>query len=132
MELHELLMQYTRIASHIRQHIKDEIDKIPENEQVHRLGSNCFLVRFSEMARWNVLSAEFYDFAVQKRRLKEILGTAVSLERQVERLADVAETGKLKIAGKAGSGYTMVFHPKICQALKQILSDCSLEPTTET
>lgn len=45
------------------------------------------------MARWNVLSAEFYDFAVQKRRLKEILGTAVSLERQVERLADVAETG---------------------------------------
>ena len=48
MELHELLMQYTRIASHIRQHIKDEIDKIPENEQVHRLGSNCFLVRFSE------------------------------------------------------------------------------------
>ena len=81
MELHELLMQYTRIASHIRQHIKDEIDKIPENEQVHRLGSNCFLVRFSEMARWNVLSAEFYDFAVQKRRLKEILGTAVSLEK---------------------------------------------------
>ena len=132
MELHELLMQYTRIASHIRQHIKDEIDKIPENEQVHRLGSNCFLVRFSEMARWNVLIAEFYDFAVQKRRLKEILGTAVSLERQVERLADVAETGKLKIAGKAGSGYTMVFHPKVCQALKQILSDCSLEPTTET
>ena len=132
MELHELLMQYTRIASHIRQHIKDEIDKIPENEQVHRLGSNCFLVRFSGMARWNVLSAEFYDVAVQKRRLKEILGTAVSLERQVERLADVAETGKLKIAGKAGSGYTMVFHPKVCQALKQILSDCSLEPTTET
>ena len=29
MELHELLMQYTRIASHIRQHIKYEIDKIP-------------------------------------------------------------------------------------------------------
>ena len=79
MELHELLMQYTRIASHIRQHIKDEIDKIPENEQVHRLGSNCFWLG-SQNGRWNVLSAEFYDFAVQKRRLKEILGTAVSLK----------------------------------------------------
>lgn len=132
MELHKLLVQYIGIANRIRKHIGDAIDKIPENEQIHRLGSNCFLVKFSEMSRWNVLSAEFYDFAVQKRRLKEILGTAVSLERQVERLADVAETGKLKIAGKAGNGYTMVFHPKVCQALKQILSDCSLESTAET
>lgn len=66
MELHELLMQYTRITSHIRQHIKDEIDKIPENEQVHRLGNNCFLVKFSEMARWNVLSAEFYDLLCRR------------------------------------------------------------------
>ena len=132
MELHELLTQYTVIANCIRQNIENEIDKIPENEQIHRLGSNCFLVKFSEMSRWNVLSAEFYDFSVQKRRLKEILGTAVSLERQVERLADVAETGKLKIAGKAGTGHTMVFHPKVCQALKQILSDCSLASTAET
>ena len=132
MELHKLLVQYIGIANRIRKYIGDAIDKIPENEQIHRLGSNCFLVKFSEMAQWNVLSTEFYDFAVQKRRLKEILGTAVSLERQVERLADVAETGKLKIAGKAGNGYTMVFHPKVCQALKQILSDCSLESTAET
>ena len=59
-DLKKLLKQYACIAKSIRQKLQKEIDAIEENEHIQRIGGNCFVVQFSELQKWNVMSAEFY------------------------------------------------------------------------
>lgn len=125
-DLKKLLKQYACIAKSIRQKLQKEIDAIEENEHIQRIGGNCFVVQFSELQKWNVMSAEFYDFSIQKERLKHVLDSADTLENQLRRLDDVAKTGKMRIYGSYGSSYMMPFHPEVCQSLKRILSGISV------
>lgn len=119
--LSELLEQYAQIAEMIRLHICREIDKITENEKIQRIGECTFTVKFSELQHWNVMSAEFYNFSCQKSRLKAVFATKGTLESQIKKLADAAETRKLKISNGYNSSYTMPLHPEVCDALKKIL-----------
>ena len=125
-DLKELMEQYAVAAQSIRLQLKKEIEGIEENEHIQRIGGGCFVVQFSELRNWNVMSAEFYDFSLQKERLKQVLASADTLENQLRRLADVSQKGKMRISGGYGSSYTMLFHPEVCQSLKQILDGISV------
>lgn len=127
--LSELLDQYAQIGEIIRRHIYGEIDKIPENEKIHRIGQCCFTVEFSELQHWKVMDAEFYDFSCQKSRLKAILTTKDTLESQIKRLENAAKTRKLKVSTGCNSSYTMSLHPEMCEALIKILGGLNTEPS---
>ncbi len=129
--LSEFLEQYTRSAENIRRYLCCEIDKIEENERIHRISECVFTVRFSELQNWKVMDAEFYNFSCQKKRLKAILFTKGSLESQIKRLTDAADTKKLKVNNGCGFSYMMSLHPEVCDALKKILAGLNTEAFAE-
>lgn len=129
--LSELLEQYAKIAENIRRYLCCEIDKIKENDRIHRISECVFTVKFSELQTWKVMDAEFYDFSCQKRRLKAVLSTKGTLESQIKKLSDVAETRKMKVNNGCGFTYTMSLHPEVCDALKKILDGLNVETFAE-
>ena len=108
-----------------------DIDAIPENPNIKRLDICCFTVRYTEVLKSRMLCAEYYDFAQQKRILKGILQTKETLESQLKRLMDIADTGKTVIRSY-GQSYTFVFHPDVVKVLKEKLDGFELEVENST
>lgn len=127
-ELSESMKQYFCLTDEIRQKIRSEIGKIRVKDERVRMGQNCFIVKFSELKTWGVLSAEFYDFDSQRQTLSRVLEDKNTLEAQIRKLCEIAETGKLKVSS-GGSSYTKLFHPDLCVELKRIVSGLMVEMT---
>ncbi len=126
--LSDSLRQYFKLSEEIRQILRSEIGKIRVEDDRVRLGQNCFIVKFSELRTWGVLSAEFYDFDAQKQTLCGVLDEKCTLETQIRKLYDIAESGKLKVSS-GGSSYTRLFHPDLCAELKHIVSALTVDAT---
>ena len=121
-----MMVKYTSVAKAIRAKLMKDIDAIPENPNIKRLDICCFTVRYTEVMRSRMLCAEYYDFVQQKRLLQGILQTKETLESQLKRLMDIAETGKTVIRS-CGQSYTFAFHPDVTTVLKEKLNGFRLE-----
>jgi len=124
--LMQMMDRYTSVAKAIRSKLMLDIDAIPDNPNIKRLDICCFTVRYSEVMQSRMLCAEYYDFRQQKSILKGILQTKETLESQLKRLMDIADTGKTVIRSY-GQSYTFVFHPDVVKALKTNLNGFTLE-----
>ncbi len=124
--LSESMKRFFLLRNEIRQNIRLEIGKINVEKERKRYGEQCFIVKFSELQNWNVMSPEFYDYSKQKEVLCSIVSDKGDLEIQIKRLCDVAETGKVTISTGCGSRYTMLLHPDVCVELKRIVSELEL------
>lgn len=129
--LTQMMYRYTSVAKSIRTKLMLDIDAIPENPNIKRLDICCFTVRYTEVLKSRMLCAEYYDFAQQKRILKGILQTKETLESQLKRLMDIADTGKTVIRSY-GQSYTFVFHPDVVKVLKEKLDGFELEVENST
>ena len=127
--LTQMMSRYTSVARSIRNKLMTDIDAIPENPNIKRLDICCFTVCYIEVLKSRMLCAEYYDFVQQKRILKGILQTKETLESQLKRLMDIADTGKTVIRSY-GQSYTFVFHPDVIKVLKEKLDGFELEIET--
>lgn len=121
MDLTQLLSQYTSITNSIRTQLMSDIDAIPENPNIKRLNNCCFTISSTEIVKSGIFCVEYYDFAQQKKILKSVLQTKETLESQLKRLMDIANTGKTVIHS-CGQRCTFHFHPDVIKALKEKLA----------
>lgn len=126
MDLTQLFSQYTSITNSIRTQLMLDIDAIPDNPNIKRLSNCCFTISSTEIVKSGIFCVEYYDFAHQKKILKSVLQTKETLESQLKRLIDIANTGKTVIRS-CGQSYTFHFHPDVIKALKEKLAGIEFE-----
>ena len=121
MNLTQLFSQYTSITNSIRTQLMSDIDAILENPNIKRLNNCCFTISSTEIVKSGIFCVGYYDFAQQKKILKSVLQTKETLESQLKRLMNIANTGKMVIRSY-GQSHTFHFHPDVIKALKEKLA----------
>jgi hypothetical protein len=111
-KINELILE----AIKVRKQIADCILGLPDNPNINRIGNGCFTIKFSELAKNDmVLSAEYYDYKVQYKAIHRVL-IDVPLEHTIDKLFDIITKGSV-IIGK----HNIKLNPEVIENLKSII-----------
>lgn len=116
-----LLEIRSEIEREILKFFSEKIEQMPvENENIKRLGDNCYSMNISEVFKTPnlILSVEYYDFEQQKNKLLSIIGSSRSVETILQHFEEIISTGFLK-----EGTHKFLFHPEVVDFLKRLLSE---------
>lgn len=96
--------------------LADSIRELPPNPNVEHLGNNCFLIKSSQLAKYDKWSPDFHDFQSQYNYIAELIDQ-FPINEVLDKLDRIIKTGR-----SFWKGNTIIFHPEVIENLKTLIN----------
>lgn len=122
MKLSRVRREYEQRLKTMKQAIREEIAKLPDNPKIQRLAKNCFVIRSGDLG--NNWTPEYHDWIRQYELASSLLDHA-DFRCGIKNLIHVIRKGKLRLrkgmtAGRFGSDYIVHFAPEVRKNLRRV------------